>query len=78
VSVVLITGGSSGIGRATAQRLAARGDDVVLVSRGKAALEDAVAECRAVSRGTVRFHAVDVRGGENQGLGDLIGRLRGK
>jgi NAD(P)-dependent dehydrogenase (short-subunit alcohol dehydrogenase family) len=60
VSVVLVTGGSSGIGRATAHRLAARGDHVVLASRGKGALEDAAGECRQRG-GSVTSHAVDVR-----------------
>jgi len=33
--VVVITGASSGIGRAAAHRLAARGDRLVLASRGE-------------------------------------------
>jgi NAD(P)-dependent dehydrogenase (short-subunit alcohol dehydrogenase family) len=61
MSVVLITGASSGIGRALAHRLAERGDQLVLVSRGKRALEDAAAECRRRGRGFPTVHAVDVR-----------------
>jgi short-subunit dehydrogenase len=45
-SVVVITGASSGIGRATAQHLAGRGARLVLAARGRDALDDTVAECR--------------------------------
>src|SRR4051794_14138363 len=61
LSVVLVTGGSSGIGRAVAHRLAARGDDVVLVARGKGPLEDAADECTRRGSGSTTVHAVDVR-----------------
>ena len=43
---VLVTGGSRGIGLATARRLAARGDRVVLAARSTDDLERAVAEIR--------------------------------
>ena len=39
---VVITGASAGIGRATAQQFAARGDNVALLARGSAGLEGAV------------------------------------
>jgi short-subunit dehydrogenase len=51
--VVVITGGSSGIGAALAEQLAAGGDRVVLVARGAAALEAVAARC-----GPGRAHAV--------------------
>jgi 3-oxoacyl-[acyl-carrier protein] reductase len=44
--VALVTGASSGIGRAVARELAARGAQVVLVSRTAADLEDAAREIR--------------------------------
>ena len=44
--VAIITGASSGIGRAAALELASRGVSVVLTSRDGAALEDVAAECR--------------------------------
>lgn len=43
----LVTGGSSGIGRAFAQALAARGLQVILVSRDKARLEQLASEIEA-------------------------------
>lgn len=43
---VLITGGSRGIGLATARRLAAAGDRIVLAARSEADLERAVGEIR--------------------------------
>jgi short-subunit dehydrogenase len=44
--VVVVTGASSGIGLATADQAAARGDHVVLLARGAEALEVAAAACR--------------------------------
>ena len=61
--VVLVTGASSGIGRATAHALAARGDRLVLVSRSSDVLEKVRQECVARGAEDVLVLAVDVSDG---------------
>ncbi len=51
--VVVITGASSGIGRATAHAFAAERADLVLAARGAAALAETAAECRAFGARTL-------------------------
>jgi hypothetical protein len=55
--VVVVTGGSAGVGRATVRAFAERGDDVAVPARGRDGLEAAVKEIDA-ARG--RSHAISV------------------
>jgi NAD(P)-dependent dehydrogenase (short-subunit alcohol dehydrogenase family) len=57
---VLVTGASSGIGRATGLELADRGAQLVLMSRDRASLQEAAAEMRAAGAAEVVVCAGDV------------------
>ena len=56
----LITGASKGIGFAIAQRFAAEGCNVCLVSRSAKSLEEAAAKISLASKVRVAFHAIDL------------------
>jgi 3-oxoacyl-[acyl-carrier protein] reductase len=59
--VAIITGGSHGIGRAAAERLAAEGARVALVSRSQETLDQVAAELASATGGLVIGIAADVR-----------------
>ncbi len=58
--VVVVTGASSGIGRATALQAADHGDHLVLVARGASALEVVAGECRSRGAASVMVVPTDV------------------
>ncbi|MDZ5663682.1 SDR family NAD(P)-dependent oxidoreductase [Nocardioides sp. S-58] len=58
--VVLVTGASSGIGEAAARQAAERGDHVVLLARGREALERVAVDCRALGAPSALVTPADV------------------
>lgn len=58
--VTVITGASSGIGRATAHRLSARGDHLVLMARALEPLQQTAAECMDAGAASAKVLSVDV------------------
>jgi NAD(P)-dependent dehydrogenase (short-subunit alcohol dehydrogenase family) len=68
--VVVVTGASSGIGRAAALQAAADGDLVVLVARGEEPLLTVADQCRRSGASDVLVRPADV--GDDTTVGDLV------
>ena len=71
---VLVTGASSGIGRATAHLLAREGASLVLASRSKDVLEEVARECTGHGAGEVLVVPTDV--GDREAVEDLFAASR--
>ncbi len=71
--VVLVTGASSGIGKATALHASARGDHVVLVARGASSLEHAAQECLGAGAASALALPTDV--GDDDAVAALVARV---
>jgi NAD(P)-dependent dehydrogenase (short-subunit alcohol dehydrogenase family) len=72
-NVLLVTGASSGIGRATALRAAANGDHVVLAARGLSSLEEAASECRRAGAASALAVPTDV--GDDESVRACVERV---
>jgi short-subunit dehydrogenase len=68
--VLLVTGASSGIGRAVARSAARTGAHVVLVAREADALEEAADECRDLGAGGASVEVVDI--GDDEAVGRMV------
>lgn len=68
-NVALVTGASSGVGRAVAQSLLHAGATVYLVARRRDALEETVAQC-GVTEGSARLCVVDLV--DDAAVGELV------
>src|SRR3978361_255169 len=58
--IVIITGASSGMGRATAHLLAEAGDHLMLAARGTERLESCVSECLSRGAASAAWRSLDV------------------
>ena len=72
---VFITGGSSGIGLATAEALLRRGASVAICARGEARLERALHKLRTVARSAARVHAFALDITDPQAVTDTRARV---
>ena len=69
--VVVVTGASAGVGRATARAFAAEGDDVAVLARGRDGLEAAADEVRQAGR---RALAIPLDVADAEAVEDAAGR----
>gem|GEM_PF-4532678 len=76
--VIVITGGSSGIGRATALELARQGGTLVLCAREREPLEEVAEECRVYGGRAIAIPADVTREAEIQELARLAVEEFGK
>lgn len=74
--VVLVTGASSGIGRATALLAAERGDHLVLASRGATTLQEAADECERAGAASATAVPTDV--GDDDAVRALVEEVRAR
>lgn len=75
LGTALITGASSGIGKAYAQKLAKRGYDLVLVARRRDRLEALAAELSSISPGSIHVLVADL--GTPEGVASVAARISG-
>ncbi|MGE0600408.1 MAG: SDR family oxidoreductase [Dehalococcoidia bacterium] len=71
--VVVVTGGSAGVGRATARAFAEKGASVAILARGQAGLDAAVKEIDAAGEGECAGFQVDVS--DYDAVRDAAGRI---
>lgn len=60
MALILITGGSSGIGKASAIQLAQQGHEIIIQARNLEKLKIAAAEIQAVSKSKVHYYSTDL------------------
>ncbi|QNN53462.1 SDR family NAD(P)-dependent oxidoreductase [Nocardioides mesophilus] len=74
--VVVVTGASSGIGRAVAHRAARAGEHLVLVARGRSALLRTESECETAGAASTMVVAADVA--DNEAMDKMVTEVLGR
>lgn len=74
-SVIIVTGGGQGLGRAMAEYLAGRGARLALVDLGQERLDEAVAACKAAG-GDARGYVCNVA--DEQQVTDMVSQVAGE